>query len=91
MNYAKLGLRKFIQRIIVADSNTTEDVSDAIVLTDEQVELVKKIKSENTPPIWFDGRVTTWKLESVGHRFRWNPQLGDYTKTIEPQHLQTEE
>jgi hypothetical protein len=81
MKYAKLGQRKAIQRIIDTELQPNADVTAGIELTDEQVVEVEAIRADRKIPLWFDGRVTTREAESVGHRFRWDDEAGDFIKT----------
>jgi hypothetical protein len=81
MKYAKLNQRKGIQRIIDTEQSPNADLTDTIKITNKQVAEVEAIRADRKIPLWFDGRVTTREAESVGHRFRWDDEVGDFIKT----------
>jgi hypothetical protein len=76
MKHARLSHRNTIRQIL------DEAGEDTVEITEEQAAEVAAIRADKKVPIWFDGRVTTHQAESVGHRFRWDEEAGDYTKTV---------
>ena len=82
MKYATINNRKRIERVQDTEPAPREGRT-FIELTDEQAaefEAIKQAKSGR--PIWFDGRVTTPRIEMDGGNYtlRWDEESGEIVK-----------